>query len=148
MDAGGGSCSITYTTFLELYPLVLKESAGTENPYHGCEVCDPSTSTTEWTTAPDGTPCAAGAGKCVSGACSGGAVDGAACGSGWDCESDYCAVDEMTLETYCNGSVGQPYSECVIQTDECAYGLVCMPVTGCNPYLGSVCIVGYSNPCL
>jgi len=42
--------------------------ASTVNPANACQVCTPATSTTTWTTEPDGTSCASGE-VCSSGAC-------------------------------------------------------------------------------
>jgi hypothetical protein len=85
---------------------------------------------------------------CVQGACSAGAAAGASCASASECQSGYCAYYDVSHMGYCSGSAGQPNQSCDISYARCAIGLVCVPLTGCDPAQGSVCVPGYSNVCL
>jgi hypothetical protein len=142
------SCRIAYSNGIAPADQVLTFAAGTANPFHACQVCDPTVSAHAWSTAPDGTPCGRGQGTCVKGTCSAGDADGASCSAAADCKSGYCAYYDVTQQGYCSGSAGQPNQSCNIETVRCAYGLVCVPLTACDPAQGSVCVPGLVNRCL
>jgi hypothetical protein len=70
-------------------------NAGVTNPTNGCEVCDPTTSTTAWSNAADGATCSAGV--CCAGACANEQTDNNNCGGcglvcGNACTSGECIV--------------------------------------------------------
>ena len=69
--------------------------AGALNPSNPCQLCDPESATTSWSTKPDGARCDADANGCTVGdACrSGACVPGSAapCDDGFSCTADSCA---------------------------------------------------------
>ncbi len=67
--------------------------AGEENPANGCSICDPTASSTTWSTAADGASCDDGAfcngtDSCLAGACAAHAEE--PCDDGLACTSDAC----------------------------------------------------------
>lgn len=145
-DATGPACEITYPMGASPSSSPLAFPAWSMDPYHGCLICDPTVSLTAWTPAPNGTPCGGAGGTCQAGACSTGAALGSSCYYGADCESGYCADDEVTHVSTCAFSAGQPGDGCEIGS--CANGTYCIPFTNCDPSMGSRCEIFYANVCL
>jgi len=119
--------------------------AGGADPFYGCRICDPSQSTTDWSVAPDGTPCGSTGGVCQSGSCSTGKSDGSACYYGSDCSGGMCDDPGVGYTVRCGACLG-PGENCYL--GGCCNGMSCIPTTNCDPAQGAICMNGEYNPCL
>lgn len=148
-----GTCNLTYPNSVGCslghtsYCFQDKVKGGTVNPFYSCRICDPARSATDWSIAPDGTPCGGKGGTCQKGSCTTGQADGQACYAADDCLNGRCADPGPTYSKRCGLCMG-PGESCSNPISGCCSGMACVPNSGCNPALGATCLNVSYDPCL